>query len=159
MGPYIRPCVGVVNKISVCVYVEGGLLGATLDFCVKCIDPQGVFEHLDQVDGNVALIFSHHGYQVLKELGGCFVVPGFPHAFFDLFCAVGTEALDGEEEVWAVHFWGCYSEGYVLGGPDGLLHKDLVVDFAQAVDEERGGEAFFGLLLFLSCALATLFGY
>jgi len=29
------------------MYVEGGLLGATLDLCVKCIDPQGLLEHLN----------------------------------------------------------------------------------------------------------------
>ena len=69
------------------------------------------------------------------------------------------QALDGKKEGRAGHFRGGDSKGDNLGGPDGLLHEDLVVDLAQAVYKEGGGKAFTGPRSFLSYILPTLLGY
>jgi len=141
------------------VYVEGRLLSATLAFCFECFYPHGLFELLNRVVSFVAFVFVHPGDPVLNKLCGYIVVPSVSNAVFDLFCTVGAEAFDGKEECRAVHFWGCDSEGYCLGGPNGLLYEYLVMDLAQTVDKEGGGKAFLGCLSFLSCVLESLFGY
>jgi hypothetical protein len=47
MGPNIRPGIGVVDDLAVCMHIEGGLLDASLSFHFQPFDPHGFFELLN----------------------------------------------------------------------------------------------------------------
>lgn len=145
------------------MYVEGRFFEAALAFGFQHFDPHRVEEHLYRVCGIFAFVFWYPGDSILDELCCRFISPSVLDAFGDRYWAVAAEAFDREKDCGAFHFGGGDTEGYVLGGPDGLLCKNLIVDWAQGVNEEGGGQTFcWGFACsfsFLSCVLVVQLRY